>query len=83
MSRPIPSDDAAQYEVEVTVKFCFTIEADDDMQAEEIASYDWEDYKFLSEIQEIRVDMIEGDEEEYDFGVPDVGDATDAGIAGE
>jgi len=83
MSRPIPSDDAVQYEVEVTVKFCFTIEADDDMQAEEIASYDWEDHKFLSEIQKIRVDMIEEDEEEYDFGVPDVGDATDAGIAGE
>ena len=82
MSKPIPSDDAVQYEVEVTVKFHFTIEADDDMQAEDIASYEWEDNLFHAEIQKIRVDMIEEDEEEYDSGVPDVGDMSDAGMDG-
>jgi hypothetical protein len=64
VSRPTPSDDAVLYEAEVTVKFCFQIYADDDIQAEEIASYDWEEYKYLSQIEKIRVDMIEEDEED-------------------
>ena len=59
MSRPIPSDDAIPYTVQVWVKFDFEIEADDDVQAEEIASYDWEDYKYRSEIQKIRVEAEE------------------------
>ena len=47
MSRPTPSEDAVPYNVQVWVKFDFEIEADDDWQAEKIASYDWEDYKNL------------------------------------
>ena len=82
MSRPTPSDDAVLYEAEVTAKFCFAIYADDDIQAEEIASYDWEEYKYLSQIEKIRVDMIEQDEEEEDFGVPSIGDMSDAGMDG-
>ena len=59
MSRPIPSEDAIQYNVQVWVKFDFEIEADDDIQAEEIASYDWEDYKYRSTIERIRVEAEE------------------------
>ncbi len=67
MSRPIPSEDAVPYTAEVWVKFEFEIEADDDMQAEVIASYDWEEYKYLSTIEKIRVEEIE----EIDLDTPD------------
>ena len=78
MSRPEPSDEAVQYTAEVTVKFYFEIEADDDIQAEDIASYDWQEYLYRGEIQNIRVDMVEEDSD-----IPEYGDATDAGIADE
>ena len=67
MSRPIPSEDAIPYNVEVWVKFDFEIEADDDIQAEEIASYDWEEYKYRSTIEKIRVEA----DEEIDLVTPD------------
>ena len=67
MSRPIPSEDAVPYNVEVWVKFDFEIEADDDIQAEEIASYDWEEYKYRSTIEKIRVEAYE----EIDLDTPD------------
>ena len=67
MSRPIPSEDAIPYNVEVWVKFDFEIEADDDIQAEEIASYDWEEYKYRSTIENIRVEA----DEEIDLDTPD------------
>ena len=57
MSRPTPSEDAVPYNVQVWVKFDFEIEADDDWQAEKIASYDWEDYKYRSTIEQIRVQV--------------------------
>ena len=79
MAKPIPSEDAVQYEAEVTVKFYFTIEADDDMQAEDIASYEWEDNLYDGEIQNIRVEMIEEDEDDE---IPDYGDLSDAGMDG-
>ena len=56
MSRPIPSEDAIPYTVDVLVRFQFEIEADDDVQAEEIASYDWEEYKYRSTIERIKVE---------------------------
>lgn len=77
MSKPVPSDDAVQYEAEVTVKFFFTIEADDDIQAEDIATYEWEDNLYHAEIQNVRVDMIEEDDE-----IPEYGDLSDAGMDG-
>ena len=83
MSRPIPEGDTATYEAEVTIKFRFLVEAEDDIQADAIAMYDWQDNLYSGEIEHVSVDIIEEDEEEYDYGVPDVGDATDAGIAGE
>lgn len=67
MSRPTPSEDAVPYNVEVWVKFDFEIEADDDIQAEEIASYDWEEYKYRSTIEKIRVEAYE----EIDLDTPD------------
>jgi hypothetical protein len=67
VSRPIPSEDAIPYNVEVWVKFDFEIEADDDIQAEEIASYDWEEYKYRSTIEKIRVEA----DEEIDLDTPD------------
>jgi len=62
--RPQPSDNAVQYEAEVTVKFYFTLEADDDMQAEELATYEWQDNLYHGEIQKIVVDAIEEEEED-------------------
>jgi hypothetical protein len=67
MSRPIPSEDAVPYTAEVWVKFEFEIEADDDMQAEVIASYDWEEYKYRSSIERIRVQ----EDEQIDLNTPD------------
>lgn len=66
MSRPMASDDAVLYEAEVTVKFHFIVEADDDIQAEDIATYDWQDNLYHAEIQKVRVDIIEEDDEEAD-----------------
>jgi hypothetical protein len=62
--RPQPSDDAVQYEAEVTVKFYFTLEADDDMQASDLATYEWQDNLYRGEIQNVVVDMVESDDEE-------------------
>lgn len=62
--RPQPSDDAVQYEAEVTVKFYFTLEADDDVQASELATYEWQDNLYRGEIQKVVVDMIEEEEED-------------------
>lgn len=78
MSKPQPSDDAVMYEVEVTVKFMFELEADDDMQAEILATYEWEDNLYRGEILDTRVEVMEQEDD-----VPDFGDDTDAGIAGE
>jgi hypothetical protein len=71
MARPIPSEDAVPYTAEVWVKFEFEIEADDDVQAEEIASYDWEEYKYRSTIERIRVqaeDACEDCDEYHEYG---------------
>ena len=62
--RPQPSDDAVTYEVEVTVKFMFELQADDDMQAEELAAYEWEENLYRGSIEKIRVEMMEEEEEE-------------------
>ena len=62
--RPQPSDDAVQYEAEVTVKFYFTLEADDDMQASDLATYEWQDNLYRGEIQNVVVDMVESDDME-------------------
>jgi hypothetical protein len=62
--RPQPSDDAVTYEVEVTVKFMFELQADDDMQAEDLAAYEWEDNLYRGSIEKIRVEMMEEEEEE-------------------
>lgn len=64
--KPEPSDDAIYYDVEVTVTFNFQVEADDDMMAEDIASYEWEDNIFRGSIDRITVDAIEEDEDEED-----------------
>jgi hypothetical protein len=64
MARPIPSDNAVTYDAAVTITFYFTLEADDDMQAEELASYEWQDNLYRGEIGEIYVEMIEDDSDE-------------------
>jgi hypothetical protein len=62
--RPQPSDDAVMYNVEVTMKFYFEVEADDDMQAEEIATYAWQDNIYRGEVHKVKVEMKEEDEDE-------------------
>lgn len=62
--KPQPSDDAVYYEAEVTVRFTFQVLADDDVMAEEIASYEWEENTYLGSIEDIMVEMIEEDEED-------------------
>jgi hypothetical protein len=62
--KPQPSDDAVWYDVEVTVTFNFQVLADDDMMADEIASYEWEDNTFTSTIDSIMVEMIDEEDDE-------------------
>jgi len=64
MARPIPSDKAVTYDAAVTMTFYFTLEADDDMQAHELASYEWQDNLYRGEINDIYVEMIEDDSDE-------------------
>jgi uncharacterized protein Veg len=53
-----------QYEVQVAVTYYFIVEADNAEQAEEIASYDYQDYSFTAEIDSIDVSELITDEEE-------------------
>lgn len=78
MTRPIPSDEAVQYDAAVTITFHFTLHADDDIQAHELASYEWQDNIYRGEISDIYVEEIE----QYDY-VPEVGDLSDADMQDE
>lgn len=75
-----------RYHITTEVSYFYEVEADSKDEAEK-QGWMYEDYKYNAEVQHILVNELEDDEEdeeeEYDFGVPDVGDATDAGIAGE
>lgn len=71
-----------RYHITTEVSYFFEVEADSKEEAEK-QGWMYEDYKYNAEVQHILVDELEDDDEEYEFGVPDVGDATDAGIAGE
>ena len=62
--KPQPSDDAVYYDAEVTVTFTFQVLADDDMMADEIASYEWEENTFRGSIDNISVEASQ--EEEYE-----------------
>jgi len=63
MSRPIPSDEAVQYNAAVTMTFYFTLLADDDVQAYELAGYEWQDNIYRGELNDIHVEMIEEDDD--------------------
>lgn len=64
MSKPIPQGDTAQYDAKVTVIFYFSVEAEDDIQAETIATYEWQDNLYHGEIHSVRVDIIQDDEDD-------------------
>jgi hypothetical protein len=64
VSKPIPQGDTAQYDAEVTVIFHFSVEAEDDIQAETIATYEWQDNLYHGEIHRVRVDIIQDDDED-------------------
>lgn len=66
MSKPIPQGDTAQYDAEVTVTFYFSVEAEDDIQAETIATYEWQDNLYHGEIYKVKVEIIEEDNDEYE-----------------
>lgn len=74
----------ATYDVTVKVTYRYEVQADGDIEAEE-EGWKYENYAHFAEVEDIRVEWQEDDEEDEDyvFGVPQVGDATDAGIAGE
>jgi len=55
-----------QYEVQVAVTYYFIVEADSAEQAEEIASYDYQDYSFTAEIDSIDVSELITEEDEED-----------------
>lgn len=62
MSRPIPSSlNPKEYEVEVLVRFAWVVEADDEQQAEEIASYDYAEHAFHATIEDIDVSYLPND----------------------
>ena len=64
MSKPIPTGDTAQYEAEVTIKFHFLVDAEDDIQADKIAMYEWQDNLYRGEIEHVSVNIVEEEEEE-------------------
>jgi hypothetical protein len=56
---------AKTYEVKVTVDYYFDVEAESEKEAEEYASYNFQDYAYSSEIYGIDVEeAINYDEEE-------------------
>lgn len=57
-------NDTVEYDCVVTVKFHFTVEAEDDMKAEELALYGWQDNVYHSEVHKVRVEAIEPEEED-------------------
>ena len=69
MAKPQPTEDAVEYEAEVTVTFRFQVYADDDMMADELASYEWEDNTWHGEIDRIRVEMVEQEDDESDDAI--------------
>jgi len=68
MARPIPSDEAVTYDASVTITFYFQLEADDDIMAEDLASYEWQDNLYHGEIDKIRVEMAEEDDSDEAVG---------------
>jgi uncharacterized protein YwgA len=60
----VSEQEPKQYEVQVAVTYYFVVEADNEEQAAEIASYDYQDYSFTAEIDSVDVAEIISDEEE-------------------
>lgn len=79
MPKPIPQGDTATYDAVVTVRFYFQVEAEDDIQADTIATYEWQDNLYRGEIHHVSVELVE--EDDYDK-VPQYGDLSDAGMDG-
>jgi hypothetical protein len=69
MAKPQPTDDAVEYEATVTVTFRFPVFADDDVMADELAAYEWEDNTWHGEIDRIRVEMVEEEEDDSDDAI--------------
>ena len=61
--RPI-SENPLDYEVEVVVKFNFIVSADSQEQAEDIATYEWEENTFQSTIESVWAEALEVDEDD-------------------
>jgi hypothetical protein len=51
----------ATYEIEVKVSYMYTVEADDDEQAEK-EGWNYEDYKHFAQVDSIKFDMVDDDE---------------------
>ena len=52
----------ATYEIEVKVSYMYEVEAEDDMEAEK-EGWNYENYNHFAQVDSIKIDMIEEDEE--------------------
>jgi hypothetical protein len=52
-----------RYEVEVKVSYMYDIEAEDDLEAEK-EGWNYENYKHFAQVDSIKFEMIEEDEDE-------------------
>jgi hypothetical protein len=55
----------ATYEIKVKVSYMYEVEAEDDVEAEK-EGWKYEDYNQFAQVDSIRFEMIEEDEDEYE-----------------
>lgn len=55
----------ATYEIEVKVSYMYEVQAEDDMEAEK-EGWNYEDYKHFAQVDSIKIEMIEDDEDEFE-----------------
>ena len=55
----------ATYEVEVKVSYMYEVQAEDDLEAEK-EGWNYEEYKHFAQVDSIKIEMIEDDEDEFE-----------------
>ena len=53
----------AKYDIEVVVSYMYEVDAEDDLEAEK-EGWNYENYKHFAQVDSIKIEMIEKDEEE-------------------
>lgn len=55
----------ATYEVKVKVSYAYEVQAEDDIEAEK-EGWKYEDYSHFAQVDSIKIEMIEDDEDEFE-----------------